>query len=584
MSPRNTRHAALVAAMVAGAIGCSSEEKSEIALRYAGQTVPLSVIEEEFARRGPADFTPETRDSVLLDFASGLLDKYVMAHEATHYPRGDTTGMTQAIAHRRDQLIIQIYMEDELSKVDLSPAKMDQIYEWLGEEVRASSVMLATREEAESVHAEIEGGLAFGEAVETYSIDAFSKANGGDLGWFGYGTLAGIDEAAFPLEVGEVSGPTWTQRGWHILKVEGRRPRERTTVEQDPRLFHRHYGEKLGRQRWAQFLDGFWSKLDVRWNQEGYETALALQTDYRDRYLAKMRDAKRIQAEGKPLGEDFLNFPRGPEPTDEQAALVVATVGEVQYRVGDAASDIWETALSDRPDITQPNAYRKWLQEKITLQALVAHAESSGLTEDPDKARRVQEGVEFALVERLYSTEVVQKVEPTPEDLQAFFEEYHDYYQHPPDLDLCVVRATAAPTFNALIEALRAGESAEELNARHASDEDVEVIARTGMQRDFPQHDGLDDLVRGVNPEVGAVTASASIDGKLTAARIEAVGDPIPMTFDEAKMHVLQHCSIDQREKRTRALLDELRDKFSASMDTSVVLRARVEPGEREHG
>jgi len=70
---------------------------------------------------------------------------------------------------------------------------------------------------------DIGGGADFAELAEAISEDDGSAANGGDLGLFGPGAMVKpFEEAAFALEVGEVSDPVLTRHGWHLIKLEER--------------------------------------------------------------------------------------------------------------------------------------------------------------------------------------------------------------------------------------------------------------------------------------------------------------------------------------------------------------------------
>ena len=64
----------------------------------------------------------------------------------------------------------------------------------------------------------------FGEVAKIESEDRGSSARGGDLGWFGKGMMVKpFEDAAFALEVGQISKPFQTMYGWHIMYKEGER-------------------------------------------------------------------------------------------------------------------------------------------------------------------------------------------------------------------------------------------------------------------------------------------------------------------------------------------------------------------------
>jgi hypothetical protein len=77
------------------------------------------------------------------------------------------------------------------------------------------------KKKAEEVLAEVKKGeKSFEELAGQYSEDG-TATEGGDLGYFGKGTMvAEFEQAAFALGKGEVSGLVQTKYGYHIIKVE----------------------------------------------------------------------------------------------------------------------------------------------------------------------------------------------------------------------------------------------------------------------------------------------------------------------------------------------------------------------------
>lgn len=88
------------------------------------------------------------------------------------------------------------------------------------EQVEASHILTATKEEADEVAAKLADGGDFAELAKEYSTDTATAENGGELGSFGAGEMAAeFEEAAFAMEVDEISDPVETEYGFHIIKV-----------------------------------------------------------------------------------------------------------------------------------------------------------------------------------------------------------------------------------------------------------------------------------------------------------------------------------------------------------------------------
>ncbi len=98
--------------------------------------------------------------------------------------------------------------------------------------VRARHILASTRngntdEQARALIndalAQLSEGRDFATVAASYSDDASTAPNGGDLGWFGRGEMVGNFEArAFTTPENQITEPFQTEFGWHILEVTDR--------------------------------------------------------------------------------------------------------------------------------------------------------------------------------------------------------------------------------------------------------------------------------------------------------------------------------------------------------------------------
>ncbi|MBC8474039.1 MAG: peptidylprolyl isomerase [Candidatus Omnitrophica bacterium] len=86
----------------------------------------------------------------------------------------------------------------------------------------ARHILVKTREEAENIKKQIEGGSDFCELAKKLS-KCPSGNKGGDLGSFSPGQMVKeFDQVVFNEEVNKVHGPVQTQFGFHLIEITSR--------------------------------------------------------------------------------------------------------------------------------------------------------------------------------------------------------------------------------------------------------------------------------------------------------------------------------------------------------------------------
>ncbi|QTH44753.1 peptidylprolyl isomerase [Cohnella sp. LGH] len=136
--------------------------------------------------------------------------------------------------------------------------KKDSTFATTPKEIKASHILVNTKEEAEAVLAELKGGKDFANLAKEKSQDPGSKAEGGDLGFFGRGVMnQRFETAAFALAKGETSEVVEADNGFHIIKITDIKEAvvpEYDTVKADVKKAY--YEEKMGTEAttWLETL------------------------------------------------------------------------------------------------------------------------------------------------------------------------------------------------------------------------------------------------------------------------------------------------------------------------------------------
>jgi peptidyl-prolyl cis-trans isomerase D len=161
------------------------------------------------------------------------LQAEVAAHEERY--RTPTTVRARYVAYRRGEFETLAKPSEEQIRKIYDERLEDRFTD--PEEVRARHILISfqpdaddatkakARAEAEDLLKQARSGADFAELAKKHSKDLGSAPKGGDLGFFPRGRMVpAFDAAAFGLEPGKISDLVETQFGFHIIKLEEKRP------------------------------------------------------------------------------------------------------------------------------------------------------------------------------------------------------------------------------------------------------------------------------------------------------------------------------------------------------------------------
>jgi peptidyl-prolyl cis-trans isomerase C len=178
---------------------------------------------------------PDQRRAFLLTV---LIDMKVMAKAARDASMDQSEVYKQRLGYLEDRALRRAYFTERIAN-SVTPDAVKAAYDDYvktfvpQEEVRASHILVATEADAKAIEEELKKGASFEQIAKEKSMDPSGAKTGGDLGYFTRGMMVKpFEDAAFALDVGQISDPVQSQFGWHIIKVVDKKQTAAPAFEQ----------------------------------------------------------------------------------------------------------------------------------------------------------------------------------------------------------------------------------------------------------------------------------------------------------------------------------------------------------------
>jgi peptidyl-prolyl cis-trans isomerase C len=210
-----------------------------VAAEVGTTVIYVSDVRREIAARSlhdaPAQVAPS--DPVFQQVLSELVEQRLLALEALRRGMDRDIEARRRLAAAEERILGNILVETVVAN-SITDEAIERIYEEQNrlaprvEEVRASHILVTTREEAEEVARLLAEGEDFAQLARQVSQDPGTRLDGGDLGYFTReGMVPAFSRQAFATDVGAVSEPFQTDYGWHVLRVADRRVQPRPGLD-----------------------------------------------------------------------------------------------------------------------------------------------------------------------------------------------------------------------------------------------------------------------------------------------------------------------------------------------------------------
>ena len=409
--------------------GCSKKEDQVVA-KVGDRTITVAELN---SRVEGVTFT--SRDDELKkrsDILDGLINDHLMIMAAEEQGLDEDPAFQEKMkSSERNALLELLYRREIVEKSKPSEKEVRDAYEKMGWELRARHILVGTEEEAKTIHEQIISGADFAELAKEHSKDPSNKDNGGDLGYFGWGKMVpAFQDAAFAMEIGDVSMPIQSDFGWHIIKLEDRRTVDRREWEEEKDRIERKISIDRSKVRAQEYVTGMKDEANIQIGPEGAQALL-------NNLMAK-----------KTAPDDF---------TPEQLEMTLVTFTGGSWNIAEFLEEFKTIPPMYQPRVKDLDDIDALVNNILTGLLLEREARQKGLPNEPEIVKKLRQEKDSALLQTFREKGVPQDTTLTDGEVLAFYNENSDRFSTLEQAHVLEIQLDSEEEANAVLKQLRSG-------------------------------------------------------------------------------------------------------------------------------
>lgn len=258
------------AAPVAAKPAASAQSGDFTIIKIGSDEIKNSEVQDVWKNLFTGDTAPDFAtfdENIRQNVLRGMVSERLIFQEALKAGFDKNAEVQKKIEAMKNQVVMQSFIEDQakhlVAEKDVKALYNQKAKEAKGlEEVKARHILVASEDDAKKIAEDIKKGGDFDKIAKEKSTDKGSGAQGGDLGWFSKDRMVPeFADAAFKLKKGEVSEPVKSAFGWHIIKLEDRRPLAFASYEDMKESLQ----AELTNKSVQTYVEGLLKKADIKY-------------------------------------------------------------------------------------------------------------------------------------------------------------------------------------------------------------------------------------------------------------------------------------------------------------------------------
>ncbi|RMH65398.1 MAG: hypothetical protein D6677_02665 [Calditrichaeota bacterium] len=471
-----------------------------------------------------------------------------------------TQRRTQMLKERAfERLVIDSLISDSL----IMDAHQKSRYELRASHIligyASSSVKNVTRngKQAHDLAVEIkhklQNGADFEKLALQYSDDPNVKSNHGNLGFFNWGRMVrAFQDTAYALEPGQIGGPVLTRYGFHIIRLDEKRPNKRWQEELTP----------LERRDIKYYMfGGIRDSGMARWEK------LVERKKKRYHYQVDEDAVKKLQELNLEL--DKKNMLRQKYYTDEQKELVLAGWDGGRLTGEELLAGIPDEAPGRVRGLIQLPRLKKYVEKQSEARFVAFLAETMGVDKEADIVRQLDKYLHYLMVRAAERREIKDKVHLSRDTLRAYYDTHPSEFLIPEKLELSFIYCKDRAKIDKVYKLARQGRDFRKLAETYSDDA---FYAKKGGYVGFRAVNGFGKLAReafkhGPNQIIEPVPYKKGWAIVKTGPKKENVLRSFEDAYNQIRVKLKQLKTRERRGKWER----ELQDKYSVTINETLL-------------
>ena len=517
-------------------LACTSPEtpSNPDALARVGDVI---ITRDRVERAASRLFPKNTPSDLQRQALERLIDVEVLLLAARQDGLENDFQVRSKVAQREQELILdEMYRRGVVAvadNIDRDEARQYFEQHYIGQQRRVSRILASGPAAIDQALARLRGPDSFAEVASELSDDGNTAQQGGDLGWKSRLDFKNyvLRRQIFGAKLGQIIGPVQEPDGFSVFVVTDERE---VSFENMAVAVIKAMQEQKHTLATFEFLEGLANRADIEERREIFELL-----------LARLSEA----------GEEMPTFKQG------ETQLVLLELDGEPWTLSNFMAAM--TSERNPAEIRELDDLRRFARRLYALKVLLPrHAREIGIHE----AERVAKGIETtrrqALVERIRQVKVLETLDPSKEEIGAYYEAHKELYVREERISILEILVDTRTQADSLLAAIERGGDFGDL-ARRYSRRSTRIRRAEGriqlLRPDKYGNLGWEAKNAEIGQIVGPVKTAQGFTIFKVLKKIPRRQQSLDEVWGRARSHLLQ----DLTQERFDALLAKLNDQYA---------------------